>query len=284
MKPINTDSKYFSKIGQDEGINKPLTNPCSLLNVFILCLSNGNTYEGNFGEKEAIFVILGGRCSIEVGNQLYQNIGDRPNVFSGKPYSVYVPSNSSFRVSAFPGNKVEIAVYTANCTDKYEPFLISPEQVIESKSGISNFSRNIHQILVNTDKSVSKLIVGETYTASGNWSSFPPHRHEKDNFPEEVFLEEIYLFKIQPADGFGLATYYSPEHRIEEAYKIKNNSVLFMPEGYYHTLANAPGCTTYYLWALAGNHRVQSPVEDPSLAWVSKTIPVIKNIGENLLP
>ena len=281
MKIQSKEYKYFSEIEQNEGVNEPAYNPCKILGMSIICLNNGNFYDGKIEDREALLVILSGSCTVEVNEKRYENIGERTNVFNGKPYSVFIPPKNSFKITVASNQRTEIAICTALSSEKSEPFLITPNQVNEVKGGALNFSRKIHQILVNTEQHVSKLIIGETLIPSGNWSSFPPHRHAKDNLPEEVFMEEIYFFKVFPKDGFGFANYYSEENNIEEVAKVKNNSVMFMPEGYYHTHVSAPGCQTYYIWALAGNHRKVSPVEDPKLSWVSKSIPMLKKTQEN---
>jgi 5-deoxy-glucuronate isomerase len=143
----------------------------------------------------------------------------------------------------------------------------------------ANFSRNYHQILTQVgqpDLPAARLIVGETYTPSGNWSTYPPHRHEKDDLPREAYHEELYFFKVSPADGFGLTRYYNDE--IDTGYVVRDNTILMAPKG-YHTVVSAPGYTTYYLWALAGNHRVQATADDPALSWVGRTVPMLHALG-----
>jgi len=122
----------------------------------------------------------------------------------------------------------------------------------------------------------ARLIVGETYTPSGNWSTYPPHRHEKDDLPREAYHEEMYFFKVAPADGFGLTRYYN--HEVDTGYVVRDNTILMIPNG-YHTVVSAPGYTTYYLWFLAGEHRAQAVSDDPAVGWVSRTVPMLRDLG-----
>lgn len=84
-------------------------------------------------------------------------------------------------------------------------FLITPDQVETGTWGAANFSRTFHSVLVDTDQPVHRLIVGETFTPSGNWSTYPPHKHEKEVPGKEVFMEEFYFFKVNTPDGWGTA-------------------------------------------------------------------------------
>ena len=100
--------------------------------------------------------------------------------------------------------------------------------------GAANFTRNFHQILTlagQPDLPAARLIVGETYTPSGNWSTYPPHKHEKDDLPREAYHEEMYFFKVSPADGFGMVRYYNSE--IDTGFIVRDNTILMAPNGYH---------------------------------------------------
>jgi 5-deoxy-glucuronate isomerase len=175
--------------------------------------------------------------------------------------------------------RLEVGLCSAPSDLQTEPYVISPEQVTSGKWGAANFSRNFHQILTASaqpDLPAARLIVGETYTPSGNWSTYPPHKHEVEDLPREAYHEEMYYFKVNPGDGFGMARFYNGE--VDTGYTVRDNTILMMPNG-YHTVASAPGYTTYYLWFLAGNHRVQAVVEDANVGWVSKTVSMLRELG-----
>ncbi|WP_231845484.1 5-deoxy-glucuronate isomerase [Pseudothermotoga hypogea] len=159
--------------------------------------------------------------------------------------------------------------------------MITPSQVNSGKWGISNYSRVFHQIAVDEKHPAVKLMVGETFTPSGNWSTYPPHRHERHNPPEEVFLEEIYYYRVDHPKGWGLARHYSDDGAIDFAGVIKDDTLHLIPKG-YHTVVAAPGFTVYYLWFLAGEERVQIPYVDPEMRFIDQATKMIKNIEDNL--
>jgi 5-deoxy-glucuronate isomerase len=169
----------------------------------------------------------------------------------------------------------ELAICWASAKIETDGFVIKPADVVEKTTGTSNFTRKMHGILVVDTRVVQRLIVGETYAPSGNWSTYPPHKHEKDNLPEEVYMEEIYYFKVNPPQGFGIAKYFTDDEAIDEIYTIRNNTVLMMPRG-YHTVVSAPGYLTYYLWCLAGNFRAQAVASHPDQAWVNRYVDQIE--------
>lgn len=268
---------YFERVPGNPGFNRLPSNPFKLLDLNYLVLDDGEKFENASGNREFLAVLFSGKGTFTVGDKEFENIGGRANVFSGKPHSVYIPCGSSYWITAH--GRLEVAFISAPSELKIAPYVIPPERVAAGVWGAANFSRNYHQILTQVsqpDLPAQRLIIGETYTPSGNWSTFPPHRHEKDDLPREAFHEELYFFKVSPPDGFGLTRYYNDE--IDTVFVIRDNTVLMVPKG-YHTVVSAPGYTTYYLWALAGNHRVQAVAEDPAITWVARTVPMLKALG-----
>ena len=270
--------KYHALLTANNGLNTPSTNPCKLLDFGFLKLGAGETYSGESGERELLAVLLGGKASFEVGAKRFEKMGERPNVFGGKPYSVYIPANSKFTVTAVTA--VEIALPGAPSDLYVEPYVIEPSRVANGAWGAANFKRYYHQVLTlasQPDLPARRLIVGETFTPSGNWSTYPPHKHQVDDLPREAYHEEMYFFKVNPAEGFGICRYYNEEGE-EEYFTVRDNSIHMMPRG-FHTVVSAPGYTTYYLWFLAGNQRVQGAVDDPQVGWVGKTVGMLKELG-----
>lgn len=269
---------YFCEIPSKQGLNVPAHNPCHLLDFGLLALPNGEEYRSRTLDREFLAVILGGKATFEAKGKRFERVGSRANVFSGKPHSVYLPAGSEFSIRA--EGAVEIALASASCDVQAEPYVISPPLVAIGTWGAANFKRSYHQILTlasQPDLPARRLIVGETFTPSGNWSTYPPHRHEVDDLPREACHEEMYFFRVNPADGFGLCHYYNADGE-EENYTVRNNSLMMAPKG-YHTVVSAPGYTTYYLWFLAGTQRVQATVDDPALAWVGRTVAMLRDLG-----
>jgi 5-deoxy-glucuronate isomerase len=270
--------KYHAYLSADGGLNSLPYNPCTLLDFGYLRLAAGESYQAESGDREILAVLLGGKATFEIDGTRFENIGGRPNVFSGKPYSVYIPAGASFTIKA--EGTVEMALPSAPSDLGTAPYVIEPAQVATGVWGAANFTRNYHQILTlasQPDLPARRLIVGETFTPSGNWSTYPPHKHQEDNLPREAYQEEMYYFKVNPNDGFGICCYYNEQDEGEN-FTIRDNSIHMMPHG-YHTVVSAPGYTTYYLWFLAGNQRVQAAVDDPNVGWVSRTVAMLRSLG-----
>ena len=119
--------KYHSLITANNGLNTPSTNPCKLLDFGFLKLATGETYSSNSGEREVLAVLLGGKASFEIGGKLFEKVGGRPNVFNGKPHSVYIPPGCKFTITA--DSAVEIALPSAPSVLVIDPYMIAPSQV-----------------------------------------------------------------------------------------------------------------------------------------------------------
>lgn len=270
--------KYFASLTSKAGLNTLPHNPCRLLGFDLLVLPAGSSYSADTAEREVLAVILGGKATFEIGDKRFAKVGGRSNVFAGKPHSVYLPAGLEYQVTA--EGPVQIALASAPSDLATEPYVIPPAQVANGAWGAANFKRYFHQILTEAsqpDLPARRLIVGETFTPSGNWSTYPPHKHEVDDLPREAYHEELYFFRVTPADGFGICHYYNQQGE-EENFTVRDNTIMLAPFG-YHTVVSAPGYTTYYLWALAGEHRVQATTDDPTLGWMSRTVPMLKELG-----
>lgn len=187
--------KYHALLQAAAGLNKLPYNPCKLLDFDLLRLAPGETYRGTADRREILAVVLGGKATFEIDGTRFVKVGGRANVFAGKPHSVYIPAGVAFSIQ--PEGSVEIALPSAPSDLATEPYVIAPAQVANGVWGAANFSRSYHQILTlaaQPDLPARRLIVGETYTPSGNWSTYPPHKHQTDNLPHEAYQEEMYYF------------------------------------------------------------------------------------------
>ena len=270
--------KYHCYLPSEFGINELPFNPCEVLGFRTLRLARGESHSGASGDREILAVVLGGVARVTVGSVAFEKVGGRPNVFSGKPHSVYIPAGSEYTFTAL--TNLEVAMPSAPSDLATDPYVIRPDQVATGTWGAANFSRNFHQILTEIaqpDLPARRLIVGETYTPSGNWSTYPPHRHAREALPAEAKHEEMYYFRVNPADGFGICHMYTDDG-FEENFTVRDHGMHMMPSG-YHTVVSAPGYTTYYLWFLGGEHRTQGAVDDAKLGWVNRTVPMLRQLG-----
>jgi len=234
-----------------------------------------NEYEDETRNCEAVLTIFGGTCSVEIEcpsqKVSYKMIGYRADVFSGKPTMVYLARMSKYRVVA-ESSMLEMGISKAPSESDYPPALVKPEDVMEKFVGAQNWSRKVYTSIGDNVRA-QRLIVGETLNSPGNWSSWPPHKHDIKSL-NEVPLEEVYFFKVKPSQGFGLQRIYtSPEDNevFDEVHIVKNNDTVVIPRG-YHPVVAAPGYQLYYLWMLAGHERIcGASSEDPEHSWILST-------------
>jgi 5-deoxy-glucuronate isomerase len=227
----------------------------------------GAKYEAAVQEEEAAFVILGGCCTADWGRG-EQIIGKRKNVFDGLPYCLYLPSGHTVK---FTGESIcEIAECRVPSESNLEPRLVTPKDVVTSLRGGGNASRQIVDIL-RPDFPADKLVVIEVYTPGGNWSSYPPHKHDVHNPPTEEDLDEIYYYRIaRPREGFALQRLYSPDKSQDFTVRAEDGDAVLVRSG-YHPVVAGPGYNVYYLNFLAGTSRTLAVTEDPNHVWLKST-------------
>src|SRR5690606_25786281 len=242
----------------------------SELGLDVIRLGPGESYSGESGSREVAAVILSGTVDATVGGQRFAGLGGRPSVFAGKATAVYIPAGGAYTLIASGGGAAEIALCSAPGGEPgaYAPYVVTPDQVVVHNRGQGAFRRQVHDIITE-DRPAHRLVVGETFNEPGMWSSYPPHKHDVDRPPVEYRMEEIYLFKLEPPQGFGLQALYSkdPARPLNQAYIVRSDDAVALPYG-YHPVAAAPGYRLYYLWFLSGSTRKLVPHDDPDHAWV----------------
>jgi 5-deoxy-glucuronate isomerase len=237
------------------------------MSMYARRLNPGDIYDTKTQGEEAAFVILGGHCAADWGKGA-QNIGERKNVFDGLPYCLYLPSGHSVKFRA--ETVCEIAECRVPSTAKLEPRLVTPKDVVTGLRGGGNASRQIVDI-VRPDFPADKLVVIEVYTPGGNWSSYPPHKHDVHNPPAEVDLDEIYYYRIDhPKEGFALQRLYSHDKSQDFTVRAEDGDAVLVRSG-YHPVVAGPGYNVYYLNFLAGTSRTLSVTEDPNHVWLKST-------------
>jgi 5-deoxy-glucuronate isomerase len=213
------------------------------------------------GEVEIALVPLSGRCRIEADGESWE-LGGRESVFAGMPWALYLPRDTSYRVEG----GAELAICGARCEERLEPVLVRPEEVEVEVRGAGNATRQINHI-VKPEFPAERLLVVEVFTPAGNWSSYPPHKHDEDRPPGEVVLEETYYFRTAAPEAFAVQRLYSPRHGLDVTETVRDGDLMLVPYG-YHTTAAAHGYDLYYLNALAGDRRSMAAADDPALHWV----------------
>ena len=236
------------------------------MSFFTRRLQPGDVFQTRTEHEEAAFVLLGGTCLADWG-QGKQRIGKRKNVFDGFPYALYLPSRNE---ATFTAETVcEIAECRVPSDAPLEPRLITPADVASSLRGGGNVSRQIVDVITPAFPA-DKLMVIEVYTPGGNWSSYPPHKHDVHNPPTEVDLDEIYYYRIRQAAGFAFQHLYSGDDSVQRTLKVRDGDVVLVHSG-YHPVVAGPGYDVYYLNFLAGSSRALAVVEDPQHVWIRST-------------
>ena len=223
----------------------------------------GESFSREADDIETVLVPLGGTCRVEADEQSWE-IGGRESVFAGLPSALYLPRDTAFEAEL----DGEVAVCGARCERRREPVLIAPEDVDVEVRGAGNATRQINHI-VKPDFPAERILVVEVYTPSGNWSSYPPHKHDEDHGEREAVLEETYYFRTrdEPPGAFAVQRLYSPPRGLDLTVTVRDGDLLLVPHG-YHTTCAAHGYDLYYLNALAGDRRTMAAADDPDLAWI----------------
>jgi 5-deoxy-glucuronate isomerase len=227
-------------------------------------LAAGEFVTGETGDREVCLVLVAGKARAEAGGQNFGEIGERLSPFIGKPWAVYVPAGASWRVAAL--SDVELAVCSAPGGGAYEARLIGPHEVASETRGTGTNTRHVHNILPEGEPAHSLLVV-EVITPAGHWSSYPPHKHDRDALPDESLLEETYYHRVEPPQGYALQRIYTDDRDLDETFVVEDRDVALVPRG-YHPVGAAHGYTLYYLNVMAGPKRTWRFHNDPAHAWM----------------
>jgi len=271
--------KFFYEAQNKKGYNEVIgdSSGLDLIRFGTIKLEKGEKVDLESGEYELALVLFSGKCDVVCGEYKFQNIGKRNGVFAGKPTTVYIPRDSKYSVSAVGEGLLDIGVCKVKADKKYTPFVVYPEDVITEHRGALNWQRDVNDIITTKyEGKVDRIVLGETYGYPGQWSSYPSHKHDVDNPPYEVNMEEVYHFRVNPSQGFGVQIMYNDDFTLNESYIIRNGDSVAIKKG-YHPVAAAPGYQIYYLWVMAGNTgRVLTPCDDPKHAWVKAVEAMVK--------
>ncbi|MFB9279020.1 5-deoxy-glucuronate isomerase [Cohnella cellulosilytica] len=219
------------------------------------------------GDSEVCLVLVEGKAHVATSAQSWRDVGQRMSVFEQiPPYAVYVPNDDRYEVEAI--TDLELAVCLAPGRGNHAARLITPEEIGAEVRGEGATQRFIHNILPEGQPADSLLVV-EVFTPQGHWSSFPPHKHDRDALPEESLLEETYYYRVQPEQGFAVQRVYTDDRSLDETLAVKNGEAVLVPKG-YHPVSAPPGYDVYYLNVMAGPVRTWKFYNDPDHAWLAQ--------------
>ncbi len=234
---------------------------------------SGQSLSLETADREVCLVLVTGKADIKSRDESWDNLGERMSVFAEAPgeewkppFAVYVPNDDRFEIEAL--TDLELAVCSAPGKGNYQARLISPDDMTYETRGDGTNIRHICNILPETAKADNLLVV-EVITPNGSWSSYPPHKHDSDNLPEESSLEEIYYFHVDPPQGFAFQRVYTDDGSLDETMTVHNQDVVQVPRG-YHPVGAPHGYDLYYLNVMAGPKRIWKFYNDPEHEWIVK--------------
>lgn len=213
-------------------------------------LRAGESVSDVTGDNEVILVMVEGKATISAAGKDWGELGDRMNVFEKTPpHCLYVPNGQDW--SATATTDCSIAVCAAPGHSGHEARKIGPDGIELTQRGEGANARFINNIAMENEDYCDSLLVTEVFTSAGNWSSFPSHRHDEDDYPRITYLEETYYHRLNPSDGFGIQRVYTDDGQLDETMAVKDGDVVCVPRG-HHPCGAPYGFEMYYLNVMAG--------------------------------
>lgn len=237
------------------------------LNMVVLHLTRGQTFDITIEDNEYLAVVLSGVCNIRTNRENFDRVGRRRDVFDGLPYAVYLPRQTEFVIEAV-SETVEIASCWSPTTQDHAMRLITPVDIQPQLRGGGQTSYQINPI-VSTSDLTHRLAVYEAYTPGGNWAFYPPQAYTQPNTDKPVEL--AMLHRQRRPHGYALQHIYTQDGDLNQVIQTTNNDITILPHG-YQTLCVAPGHTAYNLVFTASEGATQYTItEEKRQAWVKQT-------------
>lgn len=244
-----------------------------------LSLRAGETVDAGVDGQEAVVVtISGGGVAVQLAGARPLELPGRSSVFEALPWAAYLPPRTPATVigrpdGSSPDGRSVVAIAEAPASGSAgaagRPFVIGPDDIEIEIRGAANATRQINKI-VRPDSPADRLLVVEVLTPSGNWSSWPPHKHDRDDMPTEAVLEEVYWYRFRRPEAWGLQRVYRADRSRDCVFEVRDGDCVLVPDG-YHPFVAAHGDDAYYLNALAGDRRTMACSFDADLDWVRET-------------
>ncbi len=229
-------------------------------------LRAGETAAEATGDREVILVLVEGRARVQAAGQDWGEMGDRLNVFDKTPpHCLYVPNDQDWQVRAT--TDLTLAVCSAPGRGGHPARRLGPDGITLTPRGQGANTRHINNIAMEAEDVADSLLVTEVFTPDGNWSSYPPHRHDEDDFPRMTYLEESYYHRINPAQGYGIQRVFTEDGTLDETMAVSDHDVVLVPRG-HHPCGVPYGYEMYYLNVMAGPLRKWRFQNHPDHDWI----------------
>lgn len=261
------DSKtVYQHISKDDG-------EWQYLNFAARLMKRNEVWQVDTGDSEYAIILLAGNYRLSSDKGSWHTINGRKDVFSGIAHSLYLPRHTRFELVA-ESDVLDIAYGWCKTDQDFPPVFKTPDEVKIEIRGGDNATRQINDLL-GPGFPCHRLVVVEVYTPSGNWSSFPAHKHDERIVGEdgellEARLEETYFYKISKAQGYAIQRVYTSDGRMDELNVARHNDVVLVPKG-YHPVVAGHGYDVYYLNFLTGSDQSLANTPDPEHAWIFGT-------------
>jgi 5-deoxy-glucuronate isomerase len=230
----------------------------------VLLLPEDRLVRRSTGGRELCVVVIEGSADVLSEHGEWRGLGGREDPFSGMPDAAYLPPETTVSLRGGRGG-AELGLCSAPASSGAEPRVLAGDEVEVEVRGHGALERRIHPILMG-DREADSLLVCEVLTPDGHWSSYPPHKHDREALPEESLLEETYYHRVTPAHGFALQRVYTADGSLDESVAARDRDVVLVPRG-YHTVSAPPGYALYYLNVMAGPARAWAIANDPDHEW-----------------
>lgn len=230
-------------------------------------LRAGDSVAEATGDTEAILVMIEGKARLNAAGRDWGELGNRMDVFEKTPpHCLYVPNGQDWQAEAT--TDCTIAVCTAPGRGGHPARRVGPDGITLTQRGEGTNTRWINNIAMEAEDYCDSLLVTEVFTPAGNWSSYPSHRHDEDDFPRITYLEETYYHRVNPADGWAVQRVYTDDGTLDECMAVRDGDVVLVPRG-HHPCAAPHGFEMYYLNVMAG----------PRRAWRFEMAPEMEGVG-----
>ena len=229
-------------------------------------LRAGDVVEHACGDTEIILVMVEGRATVTVDAQDFGEIGERLSVFERTPpHCIYAPNGSVITMTAT--TDCEIALCAAPGKGGHKAQRLGPDGIVTAERGQGTNLRYINNIAMEDRDVADSLLVTEVFTPDGHWSSYPPHRHDVDDYPNMTYLEETYYHRLNPAQGFGIQRVFTEDGTLDETMAVSERDLVLVPKG-HHPCGSPYGYEMYYLNVMAGPLRKWRFKNHPDHDWI----------------
>lgn len=233
-------------------------------------LASGQGFERPRADLETVVIVLEGAADVSLGGSTYPSLGSRDDVFEGPPAPILlIAPGTDIEVTARADTTI-IVGHAPSATTQVTR-LIEPASMVVETRGSGSTERRVHHLLPPAEEA-GRLILFEVYTPGGNWSSYPPHKHDTEDPPNEAYLEELYYYRFARPEGFAFARVYTPDRSLDESFAPEDRDVVLVPRG-YHPVGQPAGYEGYYLNIMAGPNRDWHFTFDPDHAWLADWAP-----------